>query len=121
MRILIIDDNRMNTELFSDVLEDDGHQIAIERDGPTGRDRALAEPFDLILLDIQLPGLEGTAVCRALRHAGITRPIVAITSAAMPDQIISGTAAGFDAYLTKPIAPSMLRDAVRRHGPAVEA
>ena len=118
LRILIVDDNRMNIELFSDVLEDDGHQITIERDGPAGRDRALAEPFDLILLDIQLPGLEGTAVCRALRDAGIERPIVALTSAAMPEQVSQGTAAGFDAYLTKPIAPAALREAVRRHGPA---
>ncbi|HEY8648141.1 MAG TPA: response regulator [Candidatus Limnocylindria bacterium] len=120
MRVLIVDDNRMNTELFCDVLEDDGHQIAIERDGPSGRDRALAEPFDLILLDIQLPGLEGTEVCRALRGAGVAQPILAITSAAMPDQISAGTAAGFDEYLTKPISPAALRDAVRRHagGPA---
>ena len=115
MRVLIVDDNRMNTELFSDVLEDDGHEITIERDGPAGRDRALAERFDLILMDIQLPGLAGTDVCRALRDAGVTRPIVAISSAAMPEQISRGTAAGFDEYLTKPISPASLRDAVRRH------
>lgn len=119
--MLIVDDNRMNTELFADVLEGDGHQITIERDGPGGRDRALAEPFDLILMDVQLPGLEGTAVCRALRAAGIARPIVAISSAAMPEQISRGTEAGFDAYLTKPISPSSLRDAVRRYGSTSEA
>ena len=115
MRVLIVDDNRMNAELFSDVLEDDGHAITIERDGPAGRDRALAEPFDLILMDIQLPGLDGTDVCRALRGAGITRPILAITSSAMPDQVSRGIAAGFDEYLTKPISPVLLRDAVRRY------
>lgn len=115
MRVLIVDDNRMNAELFSDVLEDDGHQITIERDGPAGRDRALAEPFDLILMDIQLPGIEGTDVCRALRGAGITQPILAISSAALPEQVRRGTAAGFDEYLTKPISPASLRDAVRRH------
>jgi len=116
MRVLIVDDNPMNAELFSDVLEDDGHQIAIERDGPAGRDRALAERFDLILMDIQLPGMEGTEVCRVLRKAGVTRPILAITSAAMPEQISRGAAAGFDEYLTKPISPTALREAVRRYG-----
>lgn len=115
MRVLIVDDNRMNTELFSDILADDGHQIAIERDGPAGRDRALAEAFDVILMDIQLPGLEGTEVCRALRSAGITRPILALTSAAMPEQVSAGRMAGFDEYLTKPISPGALRDAVHRY------
>lgn len=116
MRVLLVDDNAMNVELFSDVLESDGHDVAVERDGVAGRDRALAEPFDLVILDIQLPRLDGKDVCRALRAGGVSGPIIALTSSAMPDQVREAHASGFDAYLTKPISPADLRSAVREHG-----
>jgi two-component system alkaline phosphatase synthesis response regulator PhoP len=118
LRLLLVDDNAMNVEFFADVLEGDGHELVIERDGPSGRERALREPFDLIILDIQLPGLDGMSLCRELRAAGISRPIVALSSAAMPEQIERGMAVGFDAYLTKPISPPALRAAVRRFASA---
>ncbi len=114
MRVLLVDDNRANVEYFVDTLEGDGHSVSVETDGALGRARALAEAFDLILLDIQLPGMSGDVVCRDLRAAGIASPILALTSAAMPDQVSRGSAAGFDAYLTKPISPSALREAARR-------
>ena len=118
MRVLLVDDNAMNVELFSDSLEADGHEVVVERDGPSGRDRALREDFDLVILDIQMPGLDGIAVCRDLRAAGLRGPIVALSSAAMADQIERGLASGFDAYLTKPISPAALRAAVRRFASA---
>ena len=120
MRLLLVDDDRMNVDLFVAALESDGHAVTVERDGEAGRARALREPFDLVLLDLQLPRLDGYAVFRALRAAGAAVPIVALTSAALPEQIARGKAAGFDAYLTKPITPRALRDAVRRYarGPA---
>jgi two-component system, cell cycle response regulator DivK len=114
MKVLVVDDNAMNVELFVDSLEADGHDVIVERDGPRGRARALAEPFDVIILDIQLPGVDGYAVCRDLRSAGTKGPILALSSAAMADQVDEGLAAGFDAYLTKPISPAALREAVRR-------
>jgi len=116
LRILLVDDNSVNVELFRDVLESDGHAVTVERDGIAGQDRALAEPFDLFLLDIQLPGLDGYALCRALRASGVDRPIIAVSSAAMADDIRRGAEAGFDEYLTKPIAPAAIRAAIRRHG-----
>jgi DNA-binding response OmpR family regulator len=111
----------MNVELFSDVLESDGHEIVVERDGVAGRDRALAEKFDLVILDIQLPRMDGHEICRDLRAAGNTGPIVALTSSAMPDQVKRGTETGFDAYLTKPISPQALRKAVRAYGSGAAA
>lgn len=114
MRVLLVDDNAMNVELFTDALETDGHEVAIERDGLSGRARALGERFDLVILDVQLPGLDGRAVCRDLRAAGVSGPVIALTSSAMADQVEGGMAAGFDAYLTKPISPAALRAAVRR-------
>lgn len=114
MRALLVEDNVMNVELFVDVLEGEGHEVIVERDGVLGRARALAQPFDLIILDVQLPGLDGVAICRDLRTSGVRTPIIAVSSAALKDEVRRGMAAGFDAYLTKPISPSALRDAARR-------
>ncbi len=118
MRLLLVDDNALNLELFSDVLEQDGHEVIAESDPLRGQRRALAEPFDLIILDIEMPGLDGYAMCRSLRRSGRQGPIIALSSNAMPDQIAQGRDAGFNAYLTKPIAPADLRAAVRRCGRA---
>ncbi|HEY8805992.1 MAG TPA: response regulator [Candidatus Limnocylindria bacterium] len=119
LRVLLVDDNVMNVELFRDVLEADGHTVTVERDGIAGRDRALAEPFDVLLLDIHLPGLDGYALCRTLRASGVDRPILAVSSSAMAEHVRRGAEAGFDEYLTKPIAPAAIRAAIRRHtGPA---
>ena len=118
MRVLLVDDNPMNVELFVDSLAADGHDVVVERDGVAGRARALREAFDVLILDIQLPGMDGYAICRDLRAAGIGSPILALSSAAMAEQVQRGMAAGFDAYLTKPIAPSALRAAVRNAGRA---
>lgn len=116
MRVLIVEDNAMNVEFFQDTLEAAGHAVVVERNGRAGRDRALAEPFDIVLLDIQMPELDGATVCRELRESGLSLPILALSAAAMPEQVARGQAAGFDEYLTKPISPRALRDAVTRHG-----
>ena len=113
LRVLLVDDDRMNVELFVDSLAADGHEVTVERDGPAGRERALRESFDVLILDIQLPGMDGYAVCRDLRAAGVRSPVLALSSAAMAENVSRGLAAGFDAYLTKPISPSALREAVR--------
>ena len=102
----------MNVELFCAALERDGHQVTQESSGLLGRARALAEHFDVIISDIDLPGLDGHAICRDLRAAGITRPIIALTSHAGPEEVARGMASGFDLYLTKPIGPRALREAI---------
>jgi DNA-binding response OmpR family regulator len=115
MRVLIVDDNAMNVEFFQAALGASGHDVSVERDGRRGRDRAVADRFDVILLDIQIPELDGAELCRELRIAGVVTPILALSAAAMPQQIARGKAAGFDEYLTKPISPAALREAVTRH------
>lgn len=117
MRILLVEDDPLNVDLFTAVLEIDGHEVVVEGDGETGKARALAEAFDLIILDIQLPHLHGDAVCRALRAAGLTTPIIGLSAEALLEQVSANRSAGFDLYLTKPIAPSGLRAAVRRYRP----
>lgn len=118
MRLLLVDDNEVNLELFSDALATDGHEVVTENDPLRAQRRALTEPFDLIILDIQMPGTDGYAVCRALRGSGLRGPIVALSSNALPDHVAEGARAGFDCYLTKPISPAELRAAVRRLGRA---
>jgi len=113
MRLLLADDNEMNVDLFTAALAQ--HDVVVERDGAAALARALSEPFALILLDVQMPLMRGDEVCRALRDKGLRTPILALTAAAMPDDIARAGAAGFDAYLTKPISPESLRAAVRQH------
>ena len=91
----------------------------MERDGLSARERALKETFDLIVLDIQMPLLDGNALCAELRTAGIRGPIIALSASALPSDVTRGTTAGFNAYLTKPIRPADLRAAVRRFQPPV--
>jgi CheY-like chemotaxis protein len=118
VRLLFVDDNAVNLELFRDILETAGHEVATEIDPVLGQARALAERFDVIVLDIQMPRIDGHAICRSLRVAGLGGPILALTSNALPEQVAAGTASGFDAYLTKPITPSALREAIARFGSA---
>ena len=80
----------------------------------SGRARAVAEHFDLVVLDVQLPRLDGLTPCRHLRAVGVTVPILALSFAAMSEQVRRGKEVGFDAYLTKPIAPAVLGETVRR-------
>ncbi|OLC52915.1 MAG: hypothetical protein AUH85_15475 [Chloroflexi bacterium 13_1_40CM_4_68_4] len=116
MRVLLVEDEPLNIILFKDVLEDDGHTVVIANDGVAGRDLALSQPFDLCILDIHLPRLRGDEVVKQLRAALVHGPVIALSSSALGSEVERGLLAGFDAYLTKPISPSELRDAVRRHG-----
>lgn len=107
----------MNVEFFEAALEADGHQLAIERDGPAGEARALAQEFDLILLDVQLPERSGIDVCRALRNAGIQTPIVALSASVLAEEIAQTRDAGFNDFVAKPVSPAALRAAVRHSRP----
>jgi len=113
LRILLVEDDAMNVELFESALETDGHEIVTERDGAAGEQRA-SDKFDLVLLDIQLPKMNGLEVCRSLRARGLRMPIVALSASVLPEEIARTKAAGFDLFLSKPISPRDLRDAVRR-------
>lgn len=114
MQLLLVEDNAANVALFQAVLEGEGHSVTVCTDGNEGYERAGSETFDALLLDIQMPGMSGDAVCRALRAAGQTLPILALSASALPDQIETAMRAGFTAYLTKPISPQALREAVRK-------
>lgn len=119
LRILMIEDNEQNRYLETYLLESRGHEVQAAGDGPAGLRRAAAERPDIILLDIQLPGMDGYEVARALRQmpglAGV--PIVAVTSYAMPGDREKALAAGCSGYLEKPIDPDTFVADIERHLP----
>lgn len=116
MRVLLAEDNELNIELVLAALVSDGHEVTVARDGVAARERALAQAFDVLVLDIQMPKLDGLSLCRELREAGIRQPMVALSAAAMPGDVARGGEAGFDAYLTKPVRVGELRETVRALG-----
>jgi CheY-like chemotaxis protein len=115
-RILLIEDNEQNRYLATFLLEKHGLAVTHAADGPTGLDLARREWFDLVVLDIQLPGMDGYTVARALRgNPTLPRvPIIAVTSYAMAGDRERIMAAGCDGYLEKPINPeTFVGDIVR--------
>ena len=121
--ILLIEDNEQNRYLATFLLERHGHRVVVAPDGPSGI--ALAEHVlpDLILLDIQLPGMDGYAVARALRAIGPLRatPIVAVPSYAMVGDREKSLEAGCNGYIEKPINPETFVAEIERFSPATDA
>lgn len=115
-RILLIEDNEQNRYLASFLLQGRGWEMAHAEDGPTGVTLAGQMEPALILLDIQLPGMDGYAVARALRADArlAAIPIVAVTSYAMPGDRERCLAAGCNGYIEKPIDPLTFADEVER-------
>lgn len=105
--ILLIEDNEQNRYLATFLLEQHGYTIVPAPDGPRGIELARALTPDLILLDIQLPGMDGYAVARALRQIASLgdAPIIAVTSYAMLGDREKALAAGCSGYIEKPIDP----------------
>lgn len=115
-RILLIEDNEQNAYLVDYLLGARNWAVTAESDGPSGLKRAEREPPDLILLDIQLPGMDGYEVARQLRKMQnlAHTPIVAVTSYAMPGDRENCLAAGCTGYIEKPIDPATFADQVEQ-------
>ena len=113
-KILIIEDEVAIADLEKDYLELSGFEVAMEHAGDTGLKRALEEEFDLIVLDLMLPGLDGFEVCRQIRQK---KDIPVIMVSAKKDDIdkIHGLGLGADDYMTKPFSPSELVARVKAH------
>jgi two-component system, OmpR family, copper resistance phosphate regulon response regulator CusR len=102
MNILIIEDNRRIGNILRQGLLEEGHQVSISERGDEGRDLLLNVPFDLAVLDIMLPGLDGFAVLQQIRARKCDIPVLMLTARdTMPD-IVHGLNLGADDYLTKP-------------------
>lgn len=118
LNVLYIEDNEQNSYLVSFILKARGHNVTWAKDGESGLRAASAERPDLILLDIQLPVMDGYAVARALRLQEdlATTPIVAVTSYAMPGDREKALAAGCSGYIEKPINPASFAEQVEAIG-----
>ncbi len=101
-RILLVEDEEALAIPLSDRLRREGYLVQIAADGETGYAQALAGPFDLILLDVMLPGKSGLNVCRDLRQRGISTPILMLTARTQTDDKVIGLRLGADDYLAKP-------------------
>lgn len=106
-KILIIEDDEAIAAIERDYLEIDGFQVEIAADGITGLNRGLSGEFDLILLDLMLPGMDGFAVCRKLREK-LNIPILMVTARQEDIDKIRGLGLGADDYIEKPFSPGVL-------------
>lgn len=101
-RLLLVEDEAHLAEVVADNLELEGYELQVVGDGRSALDKARAERFDLILLDVMLPGLDGFAVCDALRKDGNRVPVLFLTARGSRDDRVRGLELGGDDYLTKP-------------------
>lgn len=113
-KILIIEDERSLAELERDYFEINGFETVIEQDGLLGLNRALAEPFDLIILDLMLPNLDGFEICRQIRKEK-NIPILMVSARKEDIDKIRGLGLGADDYVTKPFSPGELVARVKAH------
>jgi two-component system, cell cycle response regulator DivK len=114
-RVLVVEDNDRNLKLVRDVLVHAGFVVVEARSGEQGVTLAREAPPDLVLMDLGLPGMDGTEALRLLRGSPDTAgiPVVAVTAYAMPTDEERSRAAGFDGYLTKPLDVLALPGQVR--------
>jgi two-component system cell cycle response regulator DivK len=116
-RILVVEDNDKNLKLTRDVLEWAGFTVEAAITGEDAVAQAQQSVPDLILMDLQLPGIDGHEALARLRNNQLTRnvPVIALTASAMPMDRERALAAGFDGFLEKPIIVREFPDQVRQH------
>ena len=115
-KILVAEDDLASRELIREILETCGYQVLEARDGREALPRVEETAPDLVLLDIQMPAMDGSAVLRQLRQDSrfASLPVVAVTAYAMRGDREKALAAGFDAYLTKPLNAAALKKQIEQ-------
>jgi signal transduction histidine kinase len=114
MRVLVAEDNLVNQLLARELLTRAGHRCTVVGDGAAALEAAARESFDLVLMDLEMPGVDGLVAARGLRERGATVPIVALTANAMADVARRCLESGMDGFLTKPYRAHELWCEVRR-------
>lgn len=112
-RILIVEDEPTIALALQDDLELEGYEVEAVSDGEAGERKAKEGGFDVILLDVMLPGKDGFSVCRSLRKQGLRTPILLLTARATEADKITGLDLGADDYVTKPFSPGELAARIR--------
>ena len=114
-RILVVEDEPAIALGLEDDFRMEGWDVELVSDGVAASTRARQQTFDLILLDVMLPGRDGFDVCRELRRAGLKVPIILLTAKALELEKVMGLDSGADDYVTKPFSPKELRARIRAH------
>jgi signal transduction histidine kinase/ActR/RegA family two-component response regulator len=112
LSILLAEDNRVNQFLMVRLLEGHGHQVTVAGDGRVALDEAARHKFDVILMDVQMPEMDGLEATRLLRERGVRTPIIAMTAHAMQGDRDKCLSAGMNAYISKPIQPDEVFEAI---------
>jgi len=124
MRILVVEDERRMADLLRQGLSEEGHIVTVAVDGRDGLALAETGGFDLLLLDVMLPGCSGFEIARQRRSSGDRTPILMLTARDAPRDVVNGLDLGADDYLTKPFSFEILLARVRalgRRGPVAQA
>ena len=104
MHILVVEDERRLAQLLRRVLMEERHSVDVAYDGPSGLDLAASGTYDLVILDLMLPGIDGIEVCRRLREDDVESPVLMLTARGEVEDRVAGLNAGADDYLVKPFA-----------------
>lgn len=124
MHILVVEDERRLAHLLRRVLVEERHNVDVAFDGPDGLDLALSDTYDLVILDLMLPGMDGVEVCRRMRADAAQAPVLMLTARGAVEDRVAGLNAGADDYLVKPFAVEELLARVnallRRRGRGLE-
>jgi DNA-binding response OmpR family regulator len=121
VRVLVVEDEASLREGIVDLLTGDGHDVVAVGDGVAGVETGLRDPFDLVVLDLMLPRLDGMEVCRRLRAARPGTPILMLTARGSEDDKVRGLMEGADDYVTKPFSARELLARIRVLGRRVPA
>ena len=113
MRVLVVEDEVRLAATLQDLLELNGYTVDVCHDGEAGLDNALTSIYDVILLDVMLPKLDGFTVLRRLRAEGSTTPVLMLTARSELTDRVNGLDSGADYYLTKPFEPKELLACIR--------
>src|SRR6266700_7874674 len=108
MRILIVEDDRKLARQLKKGLDEHGHSVTVASDGLEGLAAAQYGEFDVLVLDVMLPGMDGFTIVRRLRNAGKSTPILLLTARDTAEDVVTGLDAGADDYLTKPFSFKIL-------------
>ena len=115
LKVLVADDNRTNQKVIAKILERAGHAVTVTEDGEAALEALDRNPFDVVLMDVNMPrldGLEATKLYRMAELGGPRRPIIALTADATPEMVERCAQAGMDACVTKPIEPKRLLESI---------
>ena len=113
MRILVVEDEHRIAQAIKDGLEEEKYAVDIEHDGEDGYNTAISEEYDLIILDVMMPVMNGYEVCEKLRKGGNHTPIIMLTAKDQDRDIIKGLDTGADDYLAKPFSFDVLLARIR--------